>query len=251
MVCGYHGRWAESVSRVVISQRDYLKNLSGWLRLSLMQFGAEEMERNGLRSPSRSPRSPLASVGASPIYALCQQWQASLDQLPDTVVLEAIHSFAAVVREMLKLQWEELRIKKKVEQYYRELQKREHSLLSASMRDPPSMMPPPMPRSPTTTSGSDDNEERFDIIIRDSYPERSEVTDRRMRMEAARRKLEDEQEAERKAYTDTRAYTLNSLQAGLPQMFQAVIKFSNEKADIYERLNSMGAISKLARITDN
>jgi len=185
---------------------------------------------------------------ASPIYAVCSKWMDSLDQLADRVVLEAIGSFAAVVREMLRLQWEELRIKRRVETYHRELEKREHALVTASMRDPGMTLPPPnLPQTPSTTSGSDmdDNsrydgryEGRYDIVPHREFSERTEVTDKRLKMEATRRKLDDEIEAERKAYIDTRLYTLNSLQAGLPQLFQAVIAFSNQEADIYDKLNT-------------
>lgn len=249
-------RWSESLSRVVHSQRDYLKNLTSWLRLSLMQFASDEAPdaRSGSRSPSRSPRSPVQNTAVSPIYGLCSKWLDSLDQMADRVVLEAIGSFAAVVREMLRLQWEELRIKKRVDTYHRELEKREQSLATAAMRDPGSL-PQPVPQTPSTTSGSDMDdrsydsrydgryEGRYDIVPhREGYSERTEVAEKRNKVEATRRKLEDGIEAERKAYTDTRAYTLNSLQAGLPQLFQAVLAFCNQESDTYEKLNGAGTL---------
>lgn len=213
-----------------------------------MQFESEEAEstpaRAGSRSPSRSPRSPLHGLSASPIYTVCSKWLDSLDQLADRVVLEAIGSFAVVVREMLRLQWEELRIKKRVETYHRELEKREHALVNASMRDPGMTQPPPaLPQTPSTTSGSDmdSNDHRYDIVLHRDFSERTEVADKRVKMEATRRKLEEELELERKAYVDTRLYTLNSLQAGLPQLFQAVIAFSNQEADIYDKLSTTPA----------
>jgi len=244
-------RWTMTLEKVVSTQRDYMKNLTGWLRISLMQF-PDNMDRTGLRSPSCSPGSPLQSVGASPIYDLCQQWQASLDQLPDRVALEAIAGFSAVVREMLRLQWEELKIKKRVETFARELEKRETALFSASTREPPSLpLPPHPPRSPATSSSdSDSNEDNLSLIVREGMTERADVIERRMRMEASKRKLELEQEAERKAHIDTRAYTLNSLRTGLPYMFQALVTFSNEEADIYDMLYTLGANSKLPRLTD-
>lgn len=223
-----------------------MKNLTSWLRLSLMQF-TDEVEsgsRSGSRSPSRSPRSPQFSVGlnASPIYGLCQQWKELLDQVADKVALEAINSFANVVKEMLKLQWEELRIKKRVDNYERELDRREHALASASMRDSGSAPPGLVSKSPTTTSSSDIDDRAFDMLVSQGIPERTEVVERRMKYETSRRKLEVEREALRKATTDTRACTLNSLQAGLPQLFQAVIAFANLEAEIYDKLNSTGPL---------
>ncbi|CAM6037409.1 unnamed protein product [Sphagnum compactum] len=244
-------KWTMTLEKVVSTQRDYMKNLTGWLWISLMQF-PDNMDRTGLRSPSCSPGSPLQSVGASPIYDLCQQWQASLDQLPDRVALEAIAGFSAVVREMLRLQWEELKIKKRVETFARELEKRETALFSASTREPPSLpLPPHPPRSPATSSSdSDSNEDNLSLIVREGMTERADVIERRMRMEASKRKLELEQEVERKAHIDTRAYTLNSLRTGLPYMFQALVTFSNAEADIYDMLYTLGANSKLPRLTE-
>lgn len=220
-----------------------MKNLTSWLRLSLMQFSDEpdSGSRSGSRSPSRSPRSPQfsMSLNASPIYGLCQQWKELLDQVADKVALEAIDSFAKVVKEMLRLQWEELRIKKKVENYERELERRVQALHSASMRDPGSALPGPPSKSPTTTSGSDmDDRDMVGI----HGPERTEVAERKLKFEVSKRKLDEEREALRKATTDTRAYTLNSLQAGLPQLFQAVITFANLEAEVYDKLNSTGPL---------
>lgn len=217
-----------------------------------MQFGNDEMDdrRSGSRSPSRSPRSPYYNVGPSAIYELCQQWHELLDRVADKMVVEAIGTFAGVVREMLRLQMEELRIKKRVENFERELERREQSVHMAAMRDPgpgaPGSGAPgpslghghgPASRSPTTTSGSDMDDRGFDMVVSQGIPERTEVAEKRMKYEATRRKLEDEREAVRKAYTDTRTYTLNSLQAGMPHLFQAVIAFVNLEADVYDKLN--------------
>ncbi|CAM6064398.1 unnamed protein product [Sphagnum tenellum] len=233
-------KWVESLSKLVNTQREYLKNLTGWLRLSLFHF--VEPQRNGSRSPDRSQ---LLCENASPVYGLCQQWQTSMDQVPDRVAIEAIAGFASVVHEMLRLQCEELRIKKKVEFLARELEKREVSLHSASMRD--FSFRPPLLHSPPLKNSGDNNgyEQNADFTSRGG----PEVNERRQRMETVRRRLEEELEAEQKAHIDTRAYTLNSLQTGLPCLFQAMVTFSNVEAEIYERLYTMGDSRNLARIT--
>ncbi|CAM6010075.1 unnamed protein product [Sphagnum balticum] len=243
-------KWTVGLERVVSTQRDLLKNLTGWLRISLMQF-PEEMDRAGSCSPTESPAPALHSVGASPIYSLCQQWQASMAQLPDRVALEGIAGFAAVVREMLRLQWEELKIKKRVETFARELEKRESSLFSTSTRESQSLpLPTHSPWSPVSSSESEDNEYALSMTVREGLTERADIVERRQRVEASKRKLEEEQEAERKAYLNTRAYTLNSLQTGLPYLFQALFNFSIVEANIYEGLYALEANSKIARITD-
>ncbi len=239
-LCFSYDRWVESLSKLVNTQREYLKNLTGWLRLSLFHF--VEPQRNGSRSPDRSQ---LHCENASPVYGLCQQWQTSMDQVPDRVAIEAIAGFASVVHEMLRLQCEELRIKKKVEFLARELEKREVSLHSASMRD--FSFRPPLLHSPPLKNSGDNNgyEQNADFTSRGG----PEVNERRQRMETVRRRLEAELEAEQKAHIDTRAYTLNSLQTGLPCLFQAMVTFSNVEAEIYERLYTMGDSRSLARIT--
>ncbi len=239
-MCFSYDRWVESLSKLVNTQREYLKNLTGWLRLSLFHF--VEPQRNGSRSPDRSQ---LHCENASPVYGLCQQWQTSMDQVPDRVAIEAIAGFASVVHEMLRLQCEELRIKKKVEFLARELEKREVSLHGASMRD--FSFRPPLLHSPPLKNSGDNNgyDQNADFISRGG----PEVNERRQRMETVRRRLEEELEAEQKAHIDTRAYTLNSLQTGLPCLFQAMVTFSNVEAEIYERLYTMGDSRNLARIT--
>jgi hypothetical protein len=246
-------KWSEALSRNVYSLKEHLKNLTSWLRMSLMQFGSDEMDdrRSGSRSPSRSPRSPYYNVVPSPIYELCQQWQDLLDRVADKVATEAIAAFAGVVREMMKFQMEELRMKKRVETCERELERREQSLNAAYSREAtreamreagtgPGLGPPS--RSPTTTSGSDMDDRRFDMVLSNQGNGMgsgvgTEVAEKRMKCEATRRKLEDGREAVRKASTDTRTYTLNNLQIGLPQLFHAVIAFVNMEADVYDKLN--------------
>jgi hypothetical protein len=174
-----------------------------------------------------------------------------MDQLPDRVALEGIAGFAAVVREMLRLQWEELKIKKRVETFARELEKREFSLFCTSTRESPSQpLPTHSPWSPVSSSESEDNEYALSMTVREGRSERVDIVERRQRVEASKRKLEEEQEAERKAYLNTRAYTLNSLQTGLPYLFQALFNFSSVEADMYEGLYALEANSKIARITD-
>jgi hypothetical protein len=234
-------RWVESLRKLVISQREYLKSLTGWLRLSLVHF--VEPERNGSQSPNRSL---VKSVNSNPVYALCQQWQTAIDQMPDRVAIEAIAGFAAVVREMLRLQYEELRIRKKAEFLAHELEKQELSLRSASMREL-SVCPPPL-RSPSGNSGDSGYGENFDIISRRRGG--SKATERWQQTDSTRRRLEEELETEQKAHIDTRAYTLNSLQTGLPFMFQALVTFSKIEFEIYERLYKMGNSRHSTHITN-
>jgi len=234
-------RWVESLRKLVISQREYLKSLTGWVRLSLVHF--VEPERNGSQSPNRSL---VKSVNSNPVYALCQQWQTAIDQMPDRVAIEAIAGFAAVVREMLRLQYEELRIRKKAEFLAHELKKQELSLRSASMREL-SVCAPPL-HSLSGNSGDRGYEENFDIISRRRGG--SKATERWQQTDSTRRRLEEELETEQKAHIDTRAYTLNSLQTGLPFMFQALVTFSKIEFEIYERLYKMGDSRHLTHITN-
>jgi hypothetical protein len=234
------GRWVESLRKLVISQREYLKSLTGWLRLSLVHF--VEPERNGSQSPNRSL---VKSVNSNPVYALCQQWQTAIDQMPDRVAIEAIAGFAAVVREMLRLQYEELQIRKKAEFLAHELEKQELSLCNASMREL-SVCPPPL-RSVSGNSGDSGYGENLDIISRRRGG--SKATERWQQTDSTRRRLEEELETEQKAHIDTRAYTLNSLQTGLPFMFQALVTFSKIEFEIYERLYKMGDSRHLTHIT--
>lgn len=232
-------RWSEATTRNVHSMKEYLRNLTSWLRLSLMQFGDEEVaqdnHRSGSRSPSQSPRSPFYSVGPSRIYELCQQWKDELDKVSERAAVEAIGAFTAVVRQMLGLQVEELRIKKRVENLQRELERREQALQVAVQREP-------VTRSPSAGTGSDENDRRFDMVVANGDGAGAfgaEVAEKRAKYEATRLKLEQEHANVKKAYIDTRTFTLNKLQIELPRLFQAVISFVTMEGDVYDKLNKV------------
>ncbi len=242
MVLGIHHwffqcvRWGNVFLKVVTSLSDYLKNLNEWLQRSVSSHvGFDDGEpssarsMNGLNSPT-----PLLSPHrkAAPINALCHQWQSSLKELPDKATHEAIMKFAAVVRDMARLQELEFRHSRKAERYWKEVQKREAALANAINQDhsmiPYSTVDPQAPE----------------------FAESAEVVECRMKLNRAKAKFEEEKELERKSIQDTRFMTLNSMQTDLSHVFLSLVTFSGKTVETFEKLRSFAENSKLSRISN-
>jgi len=229
-------KWGNVFLKVVTSLSDYLKNLNEWLQRSVSSHvGFDDGEpssarsMNGLNSPT-----PLLSPHrkAAPINALCHQWQSSLKELPDKATHEAIMKFAAVVRDMARLQELEFRHSRKAERYWKEVQKREAALANAINQDhsmiPYSTVDPQAPE----------------------FAESAEVVECRMKLNRAKAKFEEEKELERKSIQDTRFMTLNSMQTDLSHVFLSLVTFSGKTVETFEKLRSFAENSKLSRISN-
>ncbi|KAG6548517.1 hypothetical protein Mapa_010005 [Marchantia paleacea] len=217
---------AKSFSNVISSQKEYLNNLTGWLRLSLVQPDAE------LRDDQSKSGSSATKVAHTPIYSLCQDWHRALEKLPDKVTLEAINGFVAVVNEWVRLQSEELKHKKKAESLERELSKKEQFLEMLERKYVDS------------TPVSEEKEE----FVTDS-PRRAALNENKSRVDHFRLKVEQEKEAVEKSVLATRAMTLTSCQSGLPGLFGALSHFSTLAHQTYRDLHAQGVNIKLARIS--
>jgi hypothetical protein len=229
-------KWGNVFFKVVTSLREYLKNLNEWLQRSVSSHvGFDDGEpssarsMNGLNSPT-----PFLSPHrkATPINALCHQWQSSLKELPDKATHEAIMKFASVVRDMARLQEQEFRHSRKAERYWKEVQKREAALANAINQDhsmiPYSTVDPQAPE----------------------FAESPEVVECRMKLTRAKAKFEEERELERKSIQDTRFMTLNSMQTDLSHVFLSLVTFSGKTVESFEKLQSFAENSKLSRISN-
>ncbi|KAK3022973.1 hypothetical protein RJ639_046677 [Escallonia herrerae] len=102
-------QWHLSFCNLVKAQRDYIQSLTGWLRLSLFQFG----------------NSPLSKTRQdSAIYSLCEEWQLAVDNAPDKVASEGIKAFLTVIHAIVVQQAEEQKQKKRSESAFKELEKK-------------------------------------------------------------------------------------------------------------------------------
>ncbi|MQM11079.1 hypothetical protein Taro_043978 [Colocasia esculenta] len=195
-------RWHSSFCALVSSQRDYLHSLAGWLRLSLFQL-------------HRAP--PLATTHLhSEIYSLCEEWQLALDRVPDKVASEGIKSFLTVVHAIVLQQQEEHRQRKRSDSACRALDKAGAELRVAEARYGPCPLP------------EDFKEAAY----------QSPLVAKRAKVVALRARAEEEKSKYEKCSGVTRAMTLNSLQTGFPNLFQAMTGFSGVCMQAFESVYS-------------
>lgn len=192
--------WHSSFCRLIKFQRDFIRSLHGWFKLTLLAVDNDNV--NGNRE-------------SSDVYAFCDEWKLALDRVPDTVASEAINSFINVVRVISTKQSEELKIKKRTETASKELEKKASSLRSIEKKFYQSYS-------------------MVGIGLPDAGPENGQVLDARdplaekkSELAACQRRVEDEMMRHLKAAEVTRAMTLNNLQTGLPGVFQAMTSFSS------------------------
>ncbi|KAL7615434.1 protein ALTERED PHOSPHATE STARVATION RESPONSE 1 [Lactuca sativa] len=102
-------QWHISFCNLIKSQRDYVHSLTGWLRLSLFQFG----------------KTPLTQTKQdSAIYTLCEEWHLVVDNAPDKVASEGIKALLTAIHAIVVQQAEEQKQKKRSESSFKELEKK-------------------------------------------------------------------------------------------------------------------------------
>ncbi|KAF8689368.1 hypothetical protein HU200_041909 [Digitaria exilis] len=196
--------WHSNFNRLIKFQRDYIRALYGWLKLTLCQVD------------NSAPQDAHASIISRELTSFCDEWKQALDRLPDAVASEAIKSFVNVVHVIYTKQAEEMKIKKRAETYSKELEKKTNSLRSIEKKyyQSYSMVGLGLPGS-----GRDGIESHV-------YDARDPLAEKKTEIAQCRRKVEDEMTRHAKAVEVTRSMTLNNIQTGLPGIFQAIAGFS-------------------------
>ncbi|KAF8028972.1 hypothetical protein BT93_E1595 [Corymbia citriodora subsp. variegata] len=191
--------WHSSFCRVIKFQRDFIRSLHGWFRLTLLPVNNDN---NGAQEHSDA-------------YAFCDEWKLALDRVPDTVASEAIKSFINVVHVISVKQSEEMKVKKRTEAASRDLERKASSLRSIEKKyyNSYSMVGIGLPDQ------RPDNGQVLDA--------RDPLAEKKLELTTCQRRVEDEMVRHSKAVEVTRAMTLNNLQTGLPGVFQAMTSFSS------------------------
>ncbi|KAE8665627.1 Detected protein of unknown function [Hibiscus syriacus] len=107
--------WHSSFCRLIKFQRDFIRSLHGWFKLTLLPVSNDYVDGNG-------------HAQVSDAYAFCDEWKLALDRVPDTVASEAIKNFINVVHVISVKQSEEIKIKKRSETASKDLEKKTSSL---------------------------------------------------------------------------------------------------------------------------
>ncbi|XP_058090929.1 protein ALTERED PHOSPHATE STARVATION RESPONSE 1 [Magnolia sinica] len=182
-------QWHLAFCNLVKTQRDYIHSLTGWLHLSIFQFNHHPL---------------LKTQDNPPIYFLCEEWKLALDRIPDKVASEGIKSFLTVIHAVVLQQVEEKKQKKRSEAAFKELEKKAEALRSLESKYGPYSLP--------GESGSGARQDP--------------VAEKRAKVEILRAKAEEEKMKHEKCASVTKAMTVNNLQTGFPNVFQAMTGFS-------------------------
>lgn len=207
--------WHSNFNRLIKYQREYVRALYGWLKLTLIHVGNDD---NHPIEHSSSTSVKLA--------AFCDEWKQALDRLPDTVASEAIKSFVNIVHVIYTKQEEELRMKKRTEACSRELEKKSTALRALEKKFYQSYS--------TVGAGISGAMHNGDGQIFDSH---DPLADKKLEIAAFRRKVEDEMTRHARAVEVTRSMTLNNIQTGLPGVFQAMAGFSSLFVEALEAIS--------------
>ena len=95
-------KWHVQSEKLFTHQKMYIGALNNWFFLNLIPIESNLKEKV----------SPPPKTIVPPIYDLLQAWHSNLDQLPFTVALQSIKSFAAIIQKISAKQQEELKQKK-------------------------------------------------------------------------------------------------------------------------------------------
>lgn len=190
--------WYNSFCRWIKSQRDYMRALNGWLRLSLNQF---KYEAEGIMEHHQ------------PLYTLCEEWQLALDRLPDQSACGGIKSFMTVMHAIVVQQAEELKQARKSESLSKELEKKLISLRNMQTK-------------------------YYDPYATPDRRGTDPLAQKKAKTEALGRRVEEEKSKHLKSIAVSRAMTLNNLQTGLPNVFQAMTGFSSVCMQAFETVHN-------------
>ncbi|KAI3950825.1 hypothetical protein MKW92_044309 [Papaver armeniacum] len=190
--------WYNSFCNLVKSQREYIRVLNRWVQLA--ESLAEDQPQIGLTSN---------------IHILCEEWQLAFDRLPEKVAAEAIKSFVSVIHSIVLQQNEERNLQKKSDQLEKRLEKELNTLYEMEKKS----------KSNSTTDADPSLSPGHPLVVK------------RARIEAFRKKVDDEKAKYLHSVQVSRAMTLNNLQTSLPNVFQALTGFASVCIQTFEAIH--------------
>ncbi|KAK3020235.1 hypothetical protein RJ639_045471 [Escallonia herrerae] len=191
--------WYNSFCRLTKSQRDYVRALCSWIQLT--NCLVDDCQRTS---------------SSSAVHTLCEEWQLSLEKLPDKVAAEGIKSLLSAIKSILLQQEEELHLQKRSEKFERKYQRELNSLAEMEIK----------------SEGSFAVEDELSVLSA-KHP----LSVKRAKIEALKKQVDDEKAKYLNSIEVTRAMTLNNLQTSLPNVFRALMGFSSAYAQAFEAFN--------------
>lgn len=203
--------WHAQFEYMVNYQREYIGALNCWLKLNLIPVESNLKEKVSSPPRAQNPR----------IRALLLSWHDHLEKLPDEHTKSVIHNFAAVLDTIVEQQDDELKLRAKVEESMKDLEKKERQYDKWLKEYTKKRMA------------------RDDMGDDGGVPNDEAVVEREFVVENARKKLEEDRENYRKQCNHVREKTLTSLKTRLPELFQALAEFAHAASDMYINLRAV------------
>ncbi|KAI3455413.1 hypothetical protein Pfo_012076 [Paulownia fortunei] len=202
--------WHTNFSELMSQQKEYIKALNGWLKLNLVPIDTNLKEK--VSSPGR-PQNP-------PIQMLLHAWHDYLEKLPDESAKATISNFAAIIKTIWQYQKEELEFKNRCADSRKDLIRK--------TRDFENWHNKYMQKRTPTDDMDPDRAQDTDLIA-----------ERQLVVEAAKQRLEEDEEAYQRQCIQVREKSLMSLKSHLPELFRALSDFSLACSDMYNYLRSI------------
>ncbi|XP_011072341.1 uncharacterized protein LOC105157620 [Sesamum indicum] len=202
--------WYTNFSELMSQQKEYIKALNSWLKLNLIPIDTNWKEK--VSSPGR-PQNP-------PIQILLHAWHDYLEKLPDEPAKASINNFAAIIKTIWQYQKEELDFRNRCADSRKDLIRKTRDFENwynkyMQKRTPPDDMDP------------------------DRTHDKDLIAEKQLMVEAAKQKLEEDEEAYQRQCIQVREKSLMSLKSHLPELFRALSDFSLACSDMYSTLRSI------------
>ncbi|KAL8170328.1 hypothetical protein V2J09_022132, partial [Rumex salicifolius] len=206
-------RWHDQFDMMVSNQKRYIKDLNSWLKLNLIPIESSLKEK--VSSPPRTQNPP--------IQRLLLAWHDCLEKLPEEHAKTAIYNFASVLHTIIIQQDDELKMRAKCEEARRDLDRKTRAFEDWCSKHMQRPTPP--------------DEANLDMMP-DDFAHDEAVFERENALEAAKKRLEEEEAAYQKQCMQVREKTLANLRARLPELFWALLDFAGACSQAYNELKS-------------
>ncbi|XP_021300668.1 uncharacterized protein LOC110429106 [Herrania umbratica] len=210
--------WRSCFLAYFSAQKAYIEALSGWLS----KFIAPEVE---FCSKNRSS-APAVGVKGPPLLAVCHEWLASLEKLPNEAVICALKSFGKDIRALWVQQGEEQKQKRKVDGLAKEL---ERKVLAFQ-------------RTESRILGSKLSEQELEIDVRNRI---EYLAERKNVLDMFRKRIDAEKVKHHASMEGTQQLTLKGFQTGFYSVFGSLAEFSKASVKMYADLVTYCETSKV------
>lgn len=211
-------KWLTCFSEYVTAQKSYIKALDAWFSTCNIGPESDQTDEYPGRSSSSSSVPPCGiDDDRPPVIAVCHEWMAAMEKLPDKAVMSAMKSFRKEIKALSVQQRKEQKLKKKVDGLIRELERE----VAASQKAENKILK--LKESKMEIDG-------------DFQDKMEQLADKKTSLEELKQKVEFEKAKHISGMEDTQRAILGGFQTGLSQVFESLAGFSKATVKMYEDL---------------